>query len=81
MTIDSKIWFCSGSDGSWLNDNAFIIEAHSANGNGLTDAILKHYHQHSDKNCSKYCVGLSITGTVQHDNRFRPALRQLGVLP
>ena len=81
MTIDSNIQFCSGSDESWLDDNAFIVETKSANGNGLADIILKHHHQRPANSCSKYCIGMSVTGIVQHYNRFRPVLRQLGVLP
>lgn len=63
------------------DDDVFIVETKSAKGNGLADTILRGLHQHPTNGCSKYCVGMSVTGAVDRFNRFRPALRKLGALP
>lgn len=81
MTIDSRIRFGDAGDGAALDDDIFIVETKSAHGHGLADAILRRHHQHPTDGCSKYCVGMSATGTVQRYNRFRQALTRLGVLP
>jgi VTC domain len=82
MTIDSRIRFGDERDPPLgPDDDIFIIETKSAHGHGLADAILRRHHQHPTDGCSKYCVGMVVTGTVQRYNRFRPALSRLGVLP
>jgi VTC domain len=81
MTIDHGItFFGSGDDHHGTPQDVFIVEAKSANGRGIADAMLRRHHQHPTNGCSKYCVGMSITGLVQKFNRFRPALRKLGAL-
>ncbi len=87
MTIDTGIGFY----GSQRDDSqgpqqhtgrqVFIVETKSAHGHGIADTILRRQHQHPTNGCSKYCVGMSLTGAVQRFNRFRPALRKLGALP
>jgi hypothetical protein len=87
MTIDTGIHFDGkpGEDGRPLqrrtDDEVFIVETKSANGHGIADSVLRRHHQHPTNACSKYCVGMSLTGAVQRFNRFRPALRKLGALP
>ncbi len=81
MTIDSGLCFKAGAVTRSVGDDLFIVETKSANGNGLADKILRHWHQHPTKQCSKYCVGMSMTGAVTKYNRFRPALSKLGGLP
>lgn len=78
MTIDSRIRF---GDGTAPDGALFIVETKSAHGHGLADAILRRHHQHPSKGCSKYCVGMSATGSVRRYNRFRPVLARLGMLP
>jgi VTC domain len=86
MTIDTRIHFNGllAEDGRapqrHTDDEIFIVETKSANGHGLADAVLRRHHQHPTNSCSKYCVGMSLTGAVDRFNRFRPALRKLGVL-
>lgn len=53
----------------------------AARGHGLADAVLRRHPRHPTTGCSKYCVGLGAIGAVDRFNRFRPALRRLGVLP
>lgn len=80
LTIDTGIRFFGGGDERGTDDDVFILETKSAHGHGVADAILRHHHQHPTNGCSKYCVGMSVTGAVQKFNRFRPALRKLGAL-
>lgn len=80
MTVDHDIRFHAGDGSQATDDDVFIVETKSANGNGIADKILRQGHQHPTKNCSKYCVGMSLTGAVGRYNRFRPALKKLGAL-
>lgn len=81
MTIDHDLRFGAQAAGGAIDDNVFIVETKSANGNGLADALLRRWHQHPSSRCSKYCVGMSLTGAVAKHNRFLPVLRKLGALP
>ena len=80
MTIDSDIRFLAGPDAFGPPPGVFILETKSAHGHGVADAILRRHHQHPTPGCSKYCVGMSVTGAVQKFNRFLPAMRRLGAL-
>ena len=80
MTIDSDIRFLAGDDAFGPPPGVFIVETKSAHGHGLADTILRRHHQHPTNGCSKYCVGMSVTGAVEKFNRFRPALRKLGAM-
>ncbi len=81
MTIDSDIRFLGAAEPQRTDDDVFIVETKSANGNGMADAVLRGLHQHPTNGCSKYCVGMSVTGAVDRFNRFRPALKKLGAWP
>lgn len=88
MTIDTGIDFeglvhhpGEGAARQRTDDEIFIVETKSAQGRGIADRILRTHHQHPTNGCSKYCVGMSLTGAVERFNRFRPALRKLGVMP
>lgn len=81
MTIDGQIRFDGAPAGAAPDDGLFIVETKSAHGRGLADAVLRRLHVHPTQGCSKYCVGLSATGLVDRFNRFRPALKRLGLLP
>ncbi len=80
MTIDSGIRFFGSGDERGTDADVFIVETKSAHGHGIADTILRRHHQHPTNGCSKYCVGMSVTGAVHKFNRFRPALRKLGAL-
>lgn len=80
MTIDTDIRFFGSGDERGTDDDVFILETKSAHGHGLADAVLRRHHLHPTSGCSKYCVGMSVTGAVDRFNRFRPALRKLGAL-
>jgi VTC domain len=80
MTIDSQIRFFGGDDEHGTDEDVFIVETKSSHGNGVADSILRKFHQHPTNGCSKYCVGMSVTGAVDRFNKFMPALRKLGAL-
>jgi VTC domain len=81
MTIDTDIRFQGSTQHCNTDDDVFIVETKSANGRGVADAVLRALHQHPTNGCSKYCVGMSVTGAVARYNRFLPALRKLGARP
>jgi hypothetical protein len=80
MTIDTGICFDALGEIRHTGEDLFIVETKSANGNGLADRVLRRLHQHPTPGCSKYCVGMSVTGAVSRHNRFLPALRKLGAV-
>jgi hypothetical protein len=81
ITIDKQIRFQYNQKSFSTPDDIFVIETKSANGNGIADAILRRFHQHTSNKCSKYCVGMCLTEQVSRYNNFMPTLRQLGALP
>jgi hypothetical protein len=81
MTIDAHIHFQAGERSQTTRADTFIVEAKSANGNGIADKILRALHQHPTQSCSKYCVGMAALQNVQRHNKFLPALRKLQAVP
>lgn len=78
MTIDSDLVFFGAAGRSRSADeNVFIVETKSSNGNGIADKILRGLHQHPTKRCSKYCVGMAALQAVHKHNNFLQALRKL----
>lgn len=80
MTIDSGLQFLSGNTTVPVDDDLFIVEAKSLNGNGIADRILRRLHQHPTKHCSKYCLGTVLMDSGTKHNNFRPVLGKLGFL-
>jgi hypothetical protein len=81
LTIDRRLEFSAGSRWHVADPELLIVETKSRNGNGVADRILRAQHQHPTAHCSKYCVGMNLTGVVQNRNKFLPALRKLGPAP
>lgn len=81
MTIDGGLVFSHGSRSCAIDEDVFIVETKSANGNGVADKILRGLHQHPTKRCSKYCVGMAALQEVHKCNKFLSALRKLDVIP
>jgi hypothetical protein len=81
MTIDGGMRFFAPGSSHAINDDHFILETKSANGNGIADRILRTLHQHPTKHCSKYCIGIAILNRGTKHNKFLPALRKLGSVP
>ncbi|MEJ6782947.1 polyphosphate polymerase domain-containing protein [Aminobacter sp. Piv2-1] len=78
MTIDSGLRFFAADAQHTVDEDLFILETKSANGNGVADGILRALHQHPTKRCSKYCVATALLDPATKHNRFLPALRKLG---
>jgi hypothetical protein len=81
LTLDTNLVFYKDGNCYPLPPDLFIVETKSANANGKADAILRRLHQHPSNKCSKYCLGLCVTGQVDKRNKFLPSLRRLGVHP
>ena len=76
MTIDSRLKFSKADDSIAVSDEVFVVETKSPNGNGIADKILRGFHQHSTRNCSKYCIGIASLRTDSKRNNFLPTLRK-----
>lgn len=81
MTIDSRLSFRTQNTQRYVDEDLFILETKSPNGNGLADKVLRDLNQHPVKHCSKYCLGTAVTGSIEKYNNFRPALKRLRALP
>jgi hypothetical protein len=79
MTIDTDLLFQSKDFAVATGTRVFIVETKSANGRGLADKLLRVQGERPTKRCSKYCLGMAVTGRVSKYNRFLPALRKLGL--
>jgi hypothetical protein len=78
ITIDTDIGFATpaGRQGVFGYESV-IVETKSANGRGVADYALKKHHIRQAKGCSKYCLGLILTGEVQKYNNFRKTVKIL----
>lgn len=76
VTVDFNLVFES-PDGSTVEmpDDVIIVETKSGDGKGMADQVLKEHRIRKSKNCSKYCIGAVLTGSVNKDNNFRPILK------
>lgn len=81
MTIDCGLVFSGADRTCYIDENTYIVEAKSANGNGIADKILRGLHQHPTEHCSKYCIGLVTLREMQRYNNFLPGLRKLNAVP
>jgi hypothetical protein len=79
MTIDTDLHFRSKDQSYSSGTGAFIVETKSANGRGLADRLLRAKGERPARRCSKYCIGMAVTGQVSKYNRFLPTLRKLGM--
>lgn len=78
LTIDNGLHFHRQGRAIPVDDDLFIIEAKSANGNGIADRVLRRLHQHPTSHCSKYCTGMALMQAGMKHNKFRPVLKKLG---
>lgn len=81
MTIDRGLVFGEAAASRAVGEDIFIVETKSANANGIADTILRGFHQHPTRRCSKYCIGLAALQKVDKYNNFLHALRRLDVVP
>jgi hypothetical protein len=77
MTVDNRLCFQAGARMRALDNDVFIIETKSSNGNGIADRVLRTVHQHPTKHCSKYCAGIALTRAGTKHNNFRSVLNKL----
>lgn len=81
VTIDRRISFQVDSGRSCrVPRKCWIIESKGPSGNGTMDAALRRQGHHPVRRCSKYCIGMAVTGQVHQVNRFLPAIKRLGCL-
>jgi hypothetical protein len=79
MTIDTDLQFTAQGTTFLTGPDVFILETKSENGRGIADRLLRAACQRPVKRCSKYCIGLAVTGQVARYNRFLPTFRRLGL--
>ena len=60
-----------------VGDNFIIVETKSGDGKGLADIIMKNLGIRQASKCSKYCLGVNLTGAVQQSNYFLPMIRRI----
>ena len=79
MTIDTDLHFSAGGRTVSTGSEVFILETKSENGRGIADQVLRAGRQRPTRRCSKYCIGLAVTGQVARYNHFLAAVRRLGL--
>jgi hypothetical protein len=77
MTIDNKLRFMFGNSVKLINEDKFIVETKSSNGNGIADKVLRSLHRHPSKHCSKYCTAAAALNTDVKTNNFKMVMRKL----
>lgn len=58
-----------------LSNNFIIVETKSKDGKGPTDLALKQLGIRKARKCSKYCLGLNLTGAVRKNNNFLQTIK------
>lgn len=81
ITVDTDLRFQHGGKVLDAGADRFIIETKSSNGRGYADRLLRMAGQRPTRRCSKYCIGMALTGRVTRYNRFIPTMRKLGLHP
>lgn len=80
VTVDFDIKFRS-PDGSGepvrVGSDFIIVETKSADGRGLTDTVMRTLQVRKASKCSKYCIGVSLIGSVTRNNNFRATLKRV----
>lgn len=60
-----------------INNDFIIIETKSGNGKGATDRALKKMGIPRARGCSKYCVGVNLTGKTIKNNNFLNVIKRV----
>lgn len=79
MTIDTDLNFWAGDRTIGLGSDVFIVETKSELGRGTADLAFRQVKERSMKRCSKYCIGMAVTGQISRWNYFLPTMRKLGL--
>ena len=80
VTIDFSLAFkaCNGNEEKIrIGENFIIIETKSGNGKGLADKVMKRLGIRQASKCSKYCLGVNLSGEVEQSNSFLPMIRRI----
>lgn len=80
VTIDYSLSFSKpGPDGPdiRIGNNFIIIETKSGDGKGIADTVLRSQKIRKASKCSKYCIGVNLTGSVTKNNYFLPTIKHI----
>lgn len=80
VTIDFDLRFeipHGGEEAVQVGHDFIIVETKSAKGRGITDSALKKLGVRKASKCSKYCIGVNLTGEVKKNNNFRHTIRHV----
>lgn len=78
VTVDYDLSFTAPGDPCSrvsLGNNFIIVETKSADGKGVADRTLRRLHARTASSCSKYCLGVNLTGSVFKANNFQQTIR------
>lgn len=88
VTIDSELSFVEPGGRKRpvrVGTDFIIVETKSSKGKGRADSALRNLGIRKASKCSKYCIGVNLTGAVEKNNVFLPTIRRarrnLRVLP
>lgn len=79
VTIDTSLGFSRPDDPDSpvrLGEQFIVIETKSSNGKGIASDALKTLRVRKASKCSKYCIGVNLTGGVTKGNSFLPVIRR-----
>jgi hypothetical protein len=80
VTIDFDLRFAqpnSSDEAIQIGHDFIIVETKSADGRGISDAALKQLGVRKTSKCSKYCIGVNLTGDVTKNNNFLHTIRHV----
>ena len=80
VTIDFDLRFESpdgGDNAVQIGHDFIIVETKSADGRGITDSVLKKLGVRKASKCSKYCIGVNLTGEVTKNNNFLHTIKHV----
>lgn len=80
VTIDFDLRFelpDGGGEAVQIGHDFIIVETKSANGRGISDGALKQLGVRKASKCSKYCIGVNLTGEVTKNNQFLHTIRHV----
>lgn len=80
VTIDFDLRFelpDRSEDAVQIGHNFIIVETKSADGRGIADSALKKHGVREVSKCSKYCIGVNLTGKVTKNNNFLHTIKHV----
>lgn len=80
VTIDFDLRFelpGIGGNAVQIGHDFIIVETKSADGNGIADRALRQIGVRKASKCSKYCIGVNLTGAVSKNNNFLHTIKHI----